>query len=139
MANLAVSSDLLHNSWAAILKLYRETNPSDPHLSIKYRVYDQQPLNGTIIAFVSSPPCTSQQHLQAEGIDLISSSTLRENFPFLDFVSTKVNRVAVTLFASLLDDLSFLKDHVPLSLWTIFLFVFGILPDQIIWHEILCP
>ncbi|XP_057459619.1 senescence-associated carboxylesterase 101-like isoform X2 [Actinidia eriantha] len=115
LANLVASSDLLHNSWAAILKLYRETNPSDPHLSIKYRVYDQQPLNDTIIVFVSSPPCTTQ-NLQVEGRDLVSSSTIRESFPFLDFVSTKVNpssihRVAVTLFASLLNELSFLKDQ----------------------------
>ncbi|KAE9449186.1 hypothetical protein C3L33_18922, partial [Rhododendron williamsianum] len=118
LGNLLLSSDLLHHSWDAIDKLYRETPPNhDPTspLSIKYEVHQNSPI-GTIISFVSSPPCTPQ-YLQAEGRDLLASSDAlaTENFTLFQFVGTKVNptfslhRAAVTLFSSLQDQLSLLK------------------------------
>ncbi|PSR87609.1 Senescence-associated carboxylesterase, partial [Actinidia chinensis var. chinensis] len=118
LANVVVSSDLLHHSWAAIEKLYRETSVNDltSTFSIKYKVYEQ-PQKATVIAFVSSPTCTIH-HLQGQGgRDLVSSADLRENFPVFEFVSTKVNptfsihRAAVTLFASHKDQISSLKDQ----------------------------
>ncbi|GFS45077.1 sulfatase and phosphatidylinositolglycan class N domain-containing protein [Actinidia rufa] len=118
LANVVVNSDLLHHSWAAIEELYRETNLNDltSTFSIKYKVYEQ-PQKATVIAFVSSPHCTAH-HLQGQGgRDSVSSVTLREDFPVFEFVGTKVNpafsihRAAATLFASLKDDLSSLKDQ----------------------------
>ncbi|KAF7130157.1 hypothetical protein RHSIM_Rhsim10G0027700 [Rhododendron simsii] len=117
LGNLLLSSDLLLHSWDAIVQLYRETPPNhDPTspLSIKCRVHPQSPI-GTIISFVSSPPCTPQ-YLQAQGRDLLASSdALAKNFPLFQFVGTKVNptfslhRAAVSLFYSLQDQLSLLK------------------------------
>lgn len=117
LANLLLGSDLLHHSWAAIEEFYRETPSDDPTspLSVEYKIHQQSPI-GTIISFISSPPCTAQ-YLQEEGRDLLVSSEqlMRENFTVFQFVSTKVNptfsllRAAVTLFSSLQDQLSFLR------------------------------
>ncbi|KAA8548056.1 hypothetical protein F0562_004683 [Nyssa sinensis] len=117
LANLVLSSDLLHLSWDAISNLYRDNNPSDPTLilRVKYRVYSQ-PSKASIVVFVPSRICTAL-HLQDEGSDLVSSATLRENFPLFDFLSSKdnpsfsIHRAAITLFASLHDELSPLKNQ----------------------------
>ena len=121
MANLVASLDLLHYSWEAIVDLHRETHSRDPNLpiSVKCKVY-QHPSKGTIIAFVSSPTCTVH-HLQGEGREFVSSDALKGSFPVFEFICTKVNRsfsinkAAVTLFASLYDELSRLKNQVFLS------------------------
>ncbi|XP_059623826.1 senescence-associated carboxylesterase 101-like [Cornus florida] len=115
LANL-VTSDLLQQSWVKILDLNRDNNRSDPnfHLSVIYRVYTH-PVNGTIVAFASSPTCTVQ-HLEGEARELISSETLRsENFPCFEFLSTKrnqafsVHKAAIFLFRSCCDVLFDLK------------------------------
>ncbi|KAK3227528.1 hypothetical protein Dsin_007390 [Dipteronia sinensis] len=110
LANLVVSSGLLSQTWDSISELDRELNPSE---QIRFRVY-QKP-NCTVIAFVTSPTPTKPQ-LQEED-ELVSSS-----FPHLfHFLCTKSNptlsihKAAVTLFSSLLDQLSNLKNQISNS------------------------
>ncbi|XP_052194980.1 senescence-associated carboxylesterase 101 isoform X2 [Diospyros lotus] len=117
MGNLVVSSGLLSHSWAAIRELYRDSLLHDPTspVSIKNKVH-QQPPNCTVLAFAPSTPFAAQ-YLQGEGRDLVSSAALREHFPLFEFVGAKgnpsfsIHRAAVTLFASLRDKLSYLKDR----------------------------
>ncbi|CAK9162837.1 unnamed protein product [Ilex paraguariensis] len=117
VANLVASLDLLHYSWEAIVDLHRETHSRDPNLPIS-KVYPH-PSKGTIIAFKSSPTCTVH-HLQGGGREFVSSEALKESFPVFEFICTKVNRsfsinkAAVTLFASLYNELSRLKDQANL-------------------------
>jgi len=67
--------------------------------------------NGAIVAFVSSPTCTLQK-------EMVSSEDLEGSQSPFDFISTKfnphfsVNKAAITLFASLLNELSDLKEEV---------------------------
>lgn len=113
LANLVVSSGLLNQSWDSILKLYRELklNPSE---EIRFGTYQQS--NCTVIAFVTSPTLT-KHHLQEED-ELVSSSFL----PPFHFLCTKSNptfsihKAAVTLFSSLIDQLTNLKNQVFLCL-----------------------
>ncbi|KAK2647549.1 hypothetical protein Ddye_015038 [Dipteronia dyeriana] len=104
LANLVVSSGLLSLSWTAILELYREFNEIE---HIRFRAY-QKP-NCTVIAIVTSPTFT-KHYLQEEKV-LVSPSSL----PFFHFLCTKsksdlsIHKAAVTLFGSLLDQLSNLK------------------------------
>lgn len=111
LANLVVSSDLLHHSWVTISDLSSHTylnNPTNP-VPILFKVYPYHS-NGAIIAFVSSPTCTVQE-------EMVSSEALKGSQAPFDFISTKlnphfsINKAAVALFASLLNELSALKEQ----------------------------
>ncbi|KAK2647547.1 hypothetical protein Ddye_015036 [Dipteronia dyeriana] len=110
LANLAVSSGLLSQTWDPILKLYRELNQGE---QIRFEVY-QKP-NCTVIAFVTSPNLT-KRHLQEED-ELVSSAFLSH----LHFLCTKSNptfsihKAAATLFSSLIDQLTNLKNLISNS------------------------
>ncbi|TXG58989.1 hypothetical protein EZV62_016818 [Acer yangbiense] len=110
LANLVVSSGLLSQSWDSILELYRELNPSE---QIRFGTYHGP--NCTVIAFVTSPTLT-KHHLQEED-ELVSSSFL----PPFHFLCTKSNptfsihKAAVTLFSSLIDQLTNLKNQISNS------------------------
>lgn len=103
-----VSSGLLQLSWAKISELYREMNQNE---EIRFRVYREQQPNCVIIAFVISPSRTAQLLQEPE---LISASSL----PLFNFLCTRSNsscsiyKSAVTLFASVCDQLSSLKTQV---------------------------
>lgn len=109
LANLFLSSDLLHHSWITISAL-----SSHPYINkpILFKVYPYHS-NGAIVAFVSSPTCNLQK-------EMVSSEELQGSQSPFDFISTKlnphfsVNKAAITLFASLLNDLSALKEQVLL-------------------------
>ncbi|KAF8399325.1 hypothetical protein HHK36_015190 [Tetracentron sinense] len=118
LADLVVTSDLLHRSWAAISNLYgdgsycdsRRTEPTAASpFCVRYKAY-QQP-NYTIIAFVSSSSLTNH-HEQAGR--LVLSPTLQQNHPLFEFLCTKhnlsfsLNKEAITIFISLFDELSLL-------------------------------
>lgn len=113
LANLVVSSGLLKLSWDKISELYTELNQSE---EIRWKVYQQPQSNCIIVAFVVSPNCTKQL-LEEE--ELVPSSSL----PFFHFLRTEINssfsisKAAVTLFDSILDQLSSFKDRVPLCLF----------------------
>nr|XP_004233337.1 senescence-associated carboxylesterase 101 isoform X2 [Solanum lycopersicum] len=106
LANLFLSSDLLHHSWITISAL-----SSHPYINkpILFKVYPYHS-NGAIVAFVSSPTCNLQK-------EMVSSEELQGSQSPFDFISTKlnphfsVNKAAITLFASLLNDLSALKEQ----------------------------
>ncbi|KAJ8544959.1 hypothetical protein K7X08_017542 [Anisodus acutangulus] len=112
LANLVVSSDLLHHSWVTIADLlshtYLNNNPTNP-VPVLFKVYPCHS-NGAIIAFVSSPTCTVHK-------EMVSSEDLKGSQAPFDFISTKlnphfsVNTAAITLFASLLNELSALKEQ----------------------------
>ncbi|XP_006357143.2 LOW QUALITY PROTEIN: senescence-associated carboxylesterase 101-like [Solanum tuberosum] len=105
-ANLLVSSDLLLHSWFTISDLRSHSYLNNPIL-IKVYPYHS---NGAIVAFVSSPTCTLQK-------EMVSSEDLEGSQSPFDFISTKfnphfsVNKAAITLFASLLNELSDLKEE----------------------------
>lgn len=112
LANLLVSSDLLHHAWLTISELNSHTylnNPTNP-VPIFLKAYPYHS-NGAIVAFVSSPTCTLQK-------EMVTSEDLKgSQFPF-DFISTKlnphfsVNKAAIILFALLKNELSALKKQV---------------------------
>lgn len=111
LADLVVSSDLLHHSWATIYDLISHTylsNPTNP-VPVLFKVYPYLS-NGAIIAFVSSPTCTVQK-------EMVSSEDLKGSQVPFDFISTNlnphfsVNKAAIALFASLLNELSALKEQ----------------------------
>ncbi|XP_016510827.1 senescence-associated carboxylesterase 101-like isoform X1 [Nicotiana tabacum] len=114
LANLVVSSDLLHDSWATIYELLSHAYLNNPTnlAPIAFKVYYPYNTNGAIIAFVSSPTCTTVHHLQKE---MVSSEDLKGSQLDFDFISTKLNphfsvhKGAIALFASLLNQLSALK------------------------------
>lgn len=105
-ANLLVSSDLLHHSWFTISDLRNHPYLNNPILVKVYPYHS----NGAIVAFVSSPTCTLQK-------EMVSSEDLEGSQSPFDFISTKrnphfsVNKAAITLFASLLNELSALKEQ----------------------------
>ncbi|KAM7506660.1 hypothetical protein LguiA_017113 [Lonicera macranthoides] len=109
LADVMVSSNLLHNAWSAICKA---SNNQD----LPFQVSELGP-NGKIIAFAPSPACTVQL-LQEMGIDLVPASPVGT---FFDFIATKVNprfsinKAAVEAFASLYDQLSVLQDQIDIS------------------------
>ncbi|XP_016497053.1 senescence-associated carboxylesterase 101 [Nicotiana tabacum] len=117
LANLVVSSDLLHDSWATIYDLlshaYNLNNPTSP-APIAFKVYYPYNTNGAIVAFVSSPTCSTVHHIQKE---MVSSEDLKSSQLPFDFISTKLNphfsihKGAIALFASLLNQLSPLKEQ----------------------------
>ncbi|GAV74818.1 Sulfatase domain-containing protein/Lipase_3 domain-containing protein/PigN domain-containing protein [Cephalotus follicularis] len=123
LASFVVNSDLLQHSWDAILKTYdAEANPNEQQSfppSVKYKVCPQA--NFTIIAFVTSPPCT-KQHLE-EGKELVSSLELKDTFPVFEFLCTKRNssfslhRAAINCFVSFHDQLLELKAQPGLILY----------------------
>ncbi|CAN4090690.1 unnamed protein product [Withania somnifera] len=110
LADLVVSSDLLHHSWATISDLFSQTylnNPNNP-VPVLFKVYHYHS-NGAIIAFVSS--------LSTVDNEMVSSEDLKGSQVPFDFISTKlnprfsVNKAAIDLFASLLNGLSALKEQ----------------------------
>uniref|UniRef100_A0A2N9HVG9 HAT C-terminal dimerisation domain-containing protein n=1 Tax=Fagus sylvatica TaxID=28930 RepID=A0A2N9HVG9_FAGSY len=124
LANLVVTSHLPYHSWAAVRELYREicqeVGPSSSS-SVRFKV-DQQP-NFTIIAFFTWPAHSKIYIEGGGGGDLyhsISSSTLKETFPFFEFLCTKtnphfsINKAALDLFHSIRGSLPYLKSQVPL-------------------------
>ncbi|KAK6796955.1 hypothetical protein RDI58_004656 [Solanum bulbocastanum] len=104
-ANLLVSSDLLHHSWLTISDLRSHPYLNNP---ILFKVYPYHS-NGAIVAFVSSPTCNLQK-------EMVSSEELEGSQSPFEFISTKlnphfsVNKAAITLFASILNELSALKE-----------------------------
>lgn len=131
MANLAVSSNLLQDSWNAISELELRNNQHFllgcvkrvfPQLEpATFRSYGNNPviidefhcLNYNIIAFVTSPVTTGR--LQEER-DLVSSSEIPD-FQFLCSKSNQtfhINKAAISLFKSLRDELSRLKEKVAI-------------------------
>ncbi|KAF5746856.1 putative Senescence-associated [Tripterygium wilfordii] len=115
LADVVVNSDLLRHCWDAIWGLHREINSNGETrilpFSLKYEV-SQLP-EFTIIAFSTSPTCT-RDHLHGGEKDLVSSAALKETFPLFEFLLTKgsfsIHKVAITLLASLHEELSELKD-----------------------------
>jgi hypothetical protein len=129
-----VTSHLPYHSWAAVRDLYREicqeVGPSSSS-SVRFKV-DQQP-NFTIIAFFTWPAHSKIYVEGGGGGDLyhsISSSTLKETFPFFEFLCTKtnphfsINKAALDLFHSIRGSLPYLKSQVPLWPQNSFLFFF---------------
>ncbi|XP_016445492.2 senescence-associated carboxylesterase 101 isoform X2 [Nicotiana tabacum] len=124
LGNLLVGSDLLNHSWDAISKLQKDTllldqNPSLP-FSVKYQVYEYPPAKGFIIAFVCSPN-SAVNHLQEEDFRELAPSDAIMSFDFLctkSNSSVSLHKAAFTLFASLENELSLLKQqftsHQPL-------------------------
>jgi len=112
-----LGSDLLNQSWEAISKLQKQnlTLLEDPSLpfSVKYQIYEN-PSKGSTIAFVSSPNC-AVNHLQQEFRELVSSDQIT-SFDFLrsrsNTSSISIHKAAFTLFASLENELSLLKQQV---------------------------
>ncbi|KAK4488483.1 hypothetical protein RD792_004247 [Penstemon davidsonii] len=119
VADLLLTSGLLHSSWDAILDTQKQFHPFDTSTtllpSVKCKVHDYPP-NGSIIAFVSSPQSTVH-HFQTQGRDLISSQELKVAFNLFDFIGTKVNpffsikKTAVLVFSSILDELTLLRNQ----------------------------
>ncbi|XP_055805162.1 senescence-associated carboxylesterase 101-like [Solanum dulcamara] len=111
LANLLVSSDLLHDSWSRISDLNSHMYLNNPTNSVPIllKVYPYHS-NGAIVAFVSSPTCSVQK-------EMVSSEALKGSQSPFDFISTKVNphfsvdKAAIILFASLLNELSALKEQ----------------------------
>ncbi|KAF1001549.1 hypothetical protein AG4045_016311 [Apium graveolens] len=102
LGNYLVGSDLLQNSWAAILELYKQMSQTHPNLpySVTYKRFNAE-TDVTVIAFVCSPVCNIQ-NLQGEDGDLVSSDTLIETFKFRLFDSSySMNKAAVHLYQSL--------------------------------------
>lgn len=118
LGNLLVGSDLLNHSWDAISKLQKDTllldqNPSLP-FSVKYQVYEYPPAKGFIIAFVCSPN-SAVNHLQEEDFRELAPSDAIMSFDFLctkSNSSVSLHKAAFTLFASLENELSLLKQQV---------------------------
>lgn len=115
-----VNSELLHLSCSALKALHAEANqyqqPSLHNLSVRTKIYRQS--NCTIIAFVTSPICTTH-HLQ-QGADLVSSATFNGQNPTpFDFLRSindpafSIHRAAIEHFASLFKELCQLKTQVP--------------------------
>ncbi|KAJ0041888.1 hypothetical protein Pint_19398 [Pistacia integerrima] len=101
LANLAVSSGLLEQSWAKISELHNELNQNE---TIRWRVYPES--NFLIIAF------GTKQLLQEE--ELVPSTSL-PRFQFLCSKSSSsfsIHKTAATLFGRLHDQLSNLKTQV---------------------------
>ncbi|KAF3622838.1 putative senescence-associated carboxylesterase-like [Capsicum annuum] len=109
LANLLVSTDLLHHSWATISDLMNHAyldNPTNT-VPVLFKVYPFNS-NGAIIAFVSSPTCTFHK-------EMVSSEVLKGSQAPFGFISTKlnphfsVNEATIALFASLMNKLSAIK------------------------------
>ncbi|KAF8016639.1 hypothetical protein BT93_H1996 [Corymbia citriodora subsp. variegata] len=120
LANLAVSSNLLQDSWNAILKLeQRQNNQHFPSSCVK-RVFPQlEPvtfdefpcLNYNIIAFNTS---TVTAGCLQEERELVLSSKIQD-FQFLPSKSFRINKSAISLFNSLRNKLPQLKEKVVTS------------------------
>ncbi|XP_030553594.2 senescence-associated carboxylesterase 101-like [Rhodamnia argentea] len=119
LVNLAVSSDVLSNSWAAISELQSQTDrnhqsPPSPE-TVKIREFEHPEYK--IIAFVTPPVATT--YLQEAGDLVPSSSSEASEFEFLcskDSPSFSINKAAISLFNSLRDkQLSPLKAQVATS------------------------
>ena len=115
VANFVVSSGLLKLSWAKILDCYRGVNLNEQQtlgFSLRWKAYQEANIN--IIVFITSPICT-KSHLQEA--ELISSTALKESFPFVEFLcsnghSFSIHKAAITLFAAQKNELSQLKNQV---------------------------
>lgn len=119
LTNLAVSSDVLSNSWAAISELQSEIdrNHRSPPSSETVKIREFEHPEYKIIAFVTPPVATS--YLQEGGHLVPSSSPEASEFEFLcseDNSSFSINKAAISLFNSLRDErLVPLKDQVAKS------------------------
>ncbi|KAI6700643.1 hypothetical protein NL676_014967 [Syzygium grande] len=115
LANIAVSSDILSNSWAAISELQSQIDQSPPS-SETVKIQEFQHPGYKVIAFVTPPAATS--YLQEEGDLVPSSSSEAAVFKFLcpkDNPPFSINKAAISLFNSLQDRLSPLKTQVATS------------------------
>ncbi|XP_030445737.2 senescence-associated carboxylesterase 101-like [Syzygium oleosum] len=115
LVNLAVSSDILSNSWAAISELQSQIDQSPPS-SETVKIQEFKHPGYKIIAFVIPPAATS--NLQAVGDLVPSSSSEAAVFKFLcskDNPPFSINKAAISLFNSLQDRLSPLKTQVATS------------------------
>ncbi|XWS32803.1 hypothetical protein CRYUN_Cryun22dG0021000 [Craigia yunnanensis] len=114
VANFMVSSGLLKLSWAKILDCYRGVNLIEQQtvgFSLRWEVYQEANIN--IIVFITSPICT-KSHLQ--DAELVSSTALKETFPFFEFLcsngnSFSIHKAAITLFAACMNELLQLKNQ----------------------------
>ncbi|KAG5223001.1 senescence-associated carboxylesterase [Salix suchowensis] len=114
---LVVSADLLQLSCGAVKDLHAETN-RNPQFSVRHKIVSQS--NCTIIAFAA--PALISEDLILQGGDLVSSSALKEQgFPLFESLcsegnpSFSVHGGAITLFKAYFQELSLLKDQLPVD------------------------
>ncbi|XP_048127993.1 senescence-associated carboxylesterase 101-like [Rhodamnia argentea] len=118
LANFAVSSDILSNSWAAISELQSQIggNHRSPPSSDTVKIREFEHPEYKIIAFVTPPVAPS--YLQEQSGLVPSSSSEASEFKFLcskKNPSFSINKAAISLFNSLKDQLSPLKAQVATS------------------------
>ncbi|XP_030469929.2 senescence-associated carboxylesterase 101-like isoform X2 [Syzygium oleosum] len=118
LANLAVSSDILSKSWAAISELQSQfdRNHQGPPSSDAVKIQEFEHPEYKIIALVTPPVATSD--LQEESGLVPSSSSEASEFKFLcskDNPRFAINKAAISLFNSLQKKLSSLKEQVATS------------------------
>ncbi|XP_056169861.1 senescence-associated carboxylesterase 101-like [Syzygium oleosum] len=118
LANLAVSSDILCNSWAAISELQSQIDPNhrSPLSSETVKIHEFEHKEYKIIAFVTPP--VAKSYLQEESDLVPSSSSEASEFQFLcseTNPSFAINKAVISLFNSLHDKLSPLKQVVTSS------------------------
>ncbi|XP_039164743.1 senescence-associated carboxylesterase 101-like isoform X2 [Eucalyptus grandis] len=120
LANLAVSSNLIQDSWDAIPKFEQRINELCLLSCVKSVFQDRVKIkeaghpNYNVIAFVTSPVTTG---CLEEERDLVPSFKI-PNFKFLCSESSPtfhINKAAISLFNSLRDELSQLKEKVVAS------------------------
>ncbi|XP_010029226.2 senescence-associated carboxylesterase 101 isoform X1 [Eucalyptus grandis] len=115
LANLAVSSGILGDSWAAISELRSQVDRDhqSPSSSETVRIQEFEYPGYKVIAFVTPPVAAS--YLQEESNLVESSSSEASEFQFLcskKNPSFAINKAAISLFNSLQDKLSQLKAQV---------------------------
>ncbi|KAF8031784.1 hypothetical protein BT93_D0869 [Corymbia citriodora subsp. variegata] len=119
LANLAVSSGLLGNSWDAISELQSQvdSNHQSPPSSETVKIQEFEHPGYKIIAFVTPPVAAS--YLQEENDLVPSSSPEASEFQFLCSKKNSqpfaINKAAISLFNSLQDKLSPLRTQVATS------------------------
>ncbi|KAL3725546.1 hypothetical protein ACJRO7_030557 [Eucalyptus globulus] len=115
LANLALSSGILFNSWAAISELQSQIDcdHQSPLSSDTVKIQEFEHPKYKIIAFVTPPVVTS--YLQEESGLVPYSSSEASEFKFLCFKknpSFSINKAAISLFNSLQDKLLvYVDDH----------------------------
>ncbi|XP_054814174.1 senescence-associated carboxylesterase 101-like isoform X2 [Prosopis cineraria] len=118
-ASFVASSNILRRPVETISELYAETSSKQEELCFKVK----QELDLMVIAFVATPICTDQSHLQApEQSDLISSSALKDNnFPLFEFLCNEkfpcfsLHKPALSLFYHHREQLHQLKSRIDSS------------------------
>ncbi|KAL3723187.1 hypothetical protein ACJRO7_035375 [Eucalyptus globulus] len=117
LANLAVSSGILGDSWAAISELRSQVDRDhqSPSSSETVKIQEFEYPGYKVIAFVTPPVAASYRYLQEESDLVESSSSEASEFQFLcskKNPSFAINKAAISLFNSLQDKLSQLKAQV---------------------------